>query len=129
MRERPPITTIEGLLEALVIEYGSRKYAAKVHRFQSAKAEVVEYFDDGKGHSGAFTSDTTQLDLAVFQEAIDKRYITGKLEPGYVSKSDFRLTERGEEVHWERVRALRDAERAAADKKAAAEHVPEQSND
>lgn len=130
MRDRSqPITTIEELLEALAIEYGSRKYAAEVRRFDPMKPQVIEYFDDGKGHSGAFSSQTSPLDLKVFQEALDKRYITGKLEPGYVSKIEFKLTELGEQVHLARLRGLHDAARAAADKKAADEHIPEANND
>lgn len=129
MRVKELIATIDDLLEALVIEYGSRKYATLVQCLHKDSPEVIECFDDGKGHSGAFTRETTPLDPDVFEEALEKRYLSGKLKPGYVSKIEFNLTRIGRDAHYARLHQIREAERRASEAKAIAEHVPEPNND
>lgn len=95
--ERPIITTLLDLLHALHINiFHGRKTDAYVVSYRQGAAEVREHFDDGKGHSGAFTCDMTPLDWTVFTEARDARYITGVLEPGRVSTTKFKLSEQGE---------------------------------
>ncbi len=95
--EMPTITTLLDLLHALHIDiFHGRKTAAYVVSYRQGEAEVREHFDDGKGHSGAFTCDTSPLDWTVFAEAKDARYITGVLEPGRVSTTKFKLSEQGE---------------------------------
>lgn len=96
--ERPIITTLLDLLQALYVDNcHGRKTAAYVVSYQQGEAEVREHFDDGRGHSGAFTCDTAPLDWTVFTEARDARYITGVLEPGYVSTTKFKLSEQGQQ--------------------------------
>lgn len=93
-RNGEKITTLGALLDAMWVEMGSRKYAATITYSPSVpECKVEEYFDDGKGHSGAFTSNISAVDTAVFLEAKTKGYVTGKLEPGYVSEIRFVLTE------------------------------------
>lgn len=98
--EKPPITTMLDLLDLLYLDplFGDyRKTGAQVQSFQPGEAEVRESFDDGNGHSGAFSASTTSLDWNVFQEALGERFITGILKPGYVSRSEFKITVHGRE--------------------------------
>jgi hypothetical protein len=93
-RKGEKITTLGALLDAMWAEMGSRKYAAKIHYFESIpECKAEEFFDDGKGHSGAFTSDIAEVEVAIFEEARTKGYVTGVLKPGYVSKTEFVLTD------------------------------------
>ena len=90
------ITTMLVLLEALYIEpFNHRKTGALVKCYPQEEPEVLEHFDDGHGHSGALFSKTSPLDQEVFQEALVREYITGVLEPGRVSTTEFKLTESG----------------------------------
>ncbi len=86
------ITTIGALANALVIQWGSRKTHAEIFYAEDSSCTVREYFDDGKGHSDAFTTQYSNVDLSVFAEARSKRYVQGKLMPGYVSTIQFVLT-------------------------------------
>ncbi|MCR4276029.1 MAG: hypothetical protein NUV90_01460 [Candidatus Parcubacteria bacterium] len=90
------ITTMLVLLEALYIgPFNYRKTGALVKCYPQEEPEVLEHFDDGRGHSGALSTKTCPLDREVFQEALVREYITGVLEPGYVSKTEFKITEFG----------------------------------
>lgn len=111
-RENPPITSIERLLEVLYVEmWGTRKTSAIVRiRGNGKEVEVIENFDDGKGHSNAFTSEYHPLDWSVFEEAFHLRYISGLLRPGYISTSEFGITREGNQVHSARL-ALEDKKR------------------
>lgn len=96
--QNPPITTLLDLLEILYIDplFGDyRKTGARVHYWMPGEPEVREYFDDGHGHSGAFSQETIPLDRMVFREALEKEYIAGVLKPGYVSTTEFKLTNAG----------------------------------
>ena len=98
IRKRPPITTITELLESLYIEPMSRdrRYLARL-QYLPPEIEVIEFYDDGGGHSNAFTQETTPVSKELFLEARQERYITGVLEPGYVSSWRFKLSETGRE--------------------------------
>jgi hypothetical protein len=94
--EEPPITTMIGLLEALCMDvFSTRKTGARVKSYRSDIINVYEYFDSGRGHSGAFSQEITPLNREVFDKAKADRYISGVLEPGYVSDVEFELTELG----------------------------------
>lgn len=97
------IVTLTELLEIMFIPYlESRKTSVELFFCTSdgkRKIHVTEYFDDGKGHSGAFTSRNTPVAEKVFLEARRKGFISGKLEPGYTSRSCFLLTGLGKEEH------------------------------
>lgn len=110
-REKGPISTMTGLLRAMTREYGSRKTGAILHRLRSTPLEIYveEFFDDGKGHSGAFSSEDTPVTEEVFQQAIRERYIGGKLEPGYVSQWEFVITEFGQQTYYERRKIANDS--------------------
>lgn len=104
-KEKKPFSTMMGLLRAMTREFGSRKTGATLMRIRSTplRIYVEEYFDDGKGHSGAFTSDCTDVVPEFFERAQCERFISGKLEPGYVSQWEFVITELGEEMYHQRV--------------------------
>jgi hypothetical protein len=105
-REKKPITTMMGLLRAMTREYGSRKTGAILKRASSTPPEIYveEYFDDGKGHSGAFTSDRTDVTPELFDRAWQKGYLHGKFEIGYVSDWEFKVTDFGTETYYGMVR-------------------------
>lgn len=105
MREDNPISTMMGLLRAMARAYGSRKTGAllRILRSTPPKVFVEEYFDDGKGHSGAFTSDCTDVVPKLFERALVERYVSGVLKPGYVSSCEFAITDFGNDVHHERI--------------------------
>ncbi len=116
--KNPPITTLLGLLEVLFIDqlFGDhRKTGARMKCFLPSPPEVVEYFDDGHGHSGAFSQGTIPLDQGVFDEALREGYIAGVLEPGYVSRTEFKLTDQGKRELLRLTREAMAAERAAAE--------------
>ncbi len=116
MSKNPPITTVRGLLEALYSDplFGDhRKTGARVRCFQPGQPEIIEYYDDGRGHSGAFTSATTPLDREVFQEALHAGFISGVLEPGYVSTIEFEMTDQGKQELFRLWREAKAAEKAA----------------
>lgn len=95
-RKNERITTLGALMSAMTIDWGSRKTYAEIHYVVhqgEVTCRVDEHFDDGKGHSGAFTSTRSDVDVLVFEEAKSKGFITGKLEPGYVSTREFVLTD------------------------------------
>lgn len=100
-KENALCSTMPELLALMTREWGSRKTGAVLHRYRSTPSMlfVREHFDDGKGHSGAFSSEKTPITEEVFQRALDERYISGKLEPGYVSTCEFLITELGKMVH------------------------------
>lgn len=87
------ITELGALMDAMVIDWNSIKTYVEVRLTSQDMCEVREHFDDGKGHSGAFTCNTTEVDPLIFLEAQSRGYITGKLMPGFVSKREFVLTE------------------------------------
>ncbi len=99
-RDLSPVTTMLGLLGILYCDmFGHRKIGAVVNRSRLLngpdKITVEEFFDDGKGHSGAFTSQSTSVEPGIFQEALSRRFITGLLKPGYVSDIEFEITDDG----------------------------------
>ncbi len=100
-KEKKVCSTMPELLALMTREYGSRKTGAVLHRYHSTPPLlfVREHFDDGKGHSGAFTSAETPITEEVFQKALEECYISGKLEPGYVSTCEFLVTDLGNLVH------------------------------
>ncbi len=88
------ITTLGALLNAMwTKDYWSRKTYAEVVYLPSNICRAREYFDDGKGHSGAFSCQISEVDTAVFEDAREKKYVTGRPEIGYISKTDFVLTD------------------------------------
>ena len=100
--ERAVCSTMPELLARMADGgWGSRKYIAVLHRFPSTpqKLFVREHFDSGKGASNAFSSEDTPVAKEVFEKALMERYISGKLEPGYVSTHEFLITKLGEQVH------------------------------
>lgn len=98
-RENPPITTMMALLEALYVESfcNNRKTMGLVRRYGPSELDVWQYFDDGKGHSGAFSATTASLDPSVFKEAQEKGFVTGVLKLGYVSTYEFKIAKEGED--------------------------------
>lgn len=78
----------------------SRKCAAVIHRFRSKSPFIFirEHFDSGKGSSNAFTSRDTTITEEIFQEALDAGLIRPKPEPGYMSTTEFIVTELGEQT-------------------------------
>ncbi|HUY05564.1 MAG TPA: hypothetical protein VMV62_02540 [Candidatus Paceibacterota bacterium] len=105
-REKKPISTMMGLLRAMIREYGSRKTGAILRCIRSTPPEIYveEFFDDGKGHSGAFTSDRADVVPELFERALHAHYLSGKLEPGYVSDWEFEITDSGRDEYWRRKR-------------------------
>ncbi|HUQ30061.1 MAG TPA: hypothetical protein VM103_00905 [Candidatus Paceibacterota bacterium] len=91
-----------GLLQLLTTVWNSGKTGATLFRLSESETYVEEYFDDGKGHSGAFTHKTTSITPSLFDKARSQCYIKGKLEPGYVSTREFLITEEGKRSHYER---------------------------
>lgn len=105
-KEKGPIATMTALLILMANDYGTRKTSATLFRsrFPSAPAKgitIKEYFDDGKGHSGAFTNRVTPVTLDVFEKACAEKYISGQLEPGYVSDWKFSITDLGRRAYVE----------------------------
>lgn len=103
------ITTMTGFLVAMTREYGSRKTGATLKYWgpmtspeRPAEVTIEEYFDDGKGHSGAFWGETRPVLPELFERAKKAYYVSGKLEPGYVSTFEFEITEDGTRARWER---------------------------
>ncbi len=125
-RDNPPITSLEQLLGVLYVEMWSTTKTSAVARIRGngIEAEVIEYFDDGKGHSNAFTSEYHPLDWNVFEEALQMRYISGILKPGYVSKSEFIITREGVQIHTSRLQAIADQEKKAAEDAEIAKFTP-----
>lgn len=112
--ENPPIETMMGLLAALFVDaFGSRKVDARVKSYRKEEANVWEYFDSGKGHSGAFSDQRTPLKWGIFVEAQEAQYISGVLEPGYVSTTDFKLTDLGKKEFFSLLRAQEAAKEEA----------------
>jgi hypothetical protein len=89
------IKTMSEFLESMYVDSSGRKYRAVVTYRKKEQPYITESFDDGKGHSGAFTSEVSLVDLSVFNEAFDKHYITGLVMPGYISQTEFKLTDWG----------------------------------
>lgn len=87
------------LLTALYCgSYNSQKTRAVLHWDRAIGDEkwfVCEHFDDGKGHSGAFTSRDTSVANEVCEEAKKNHLIKGLLMPGYVSQYQFELSRYG----------------------------------
>jgi len=82
-------------------DWNSRKTGATLRCIRSTppKVYVEEYFDDGRGHSGAFTSDCTDVAPELFERALREGYITNKPEWGRVSGWEFIISESGERAH------------------------------
>ncbi len=91
-RDGEVITELGALMDAVHIEYGSRKYSAGVELIGDT-CVVRECFDTGGGHSGAFRDSVAPVLMSVFHEAVKLGYIAGKLMPGYVSKTEFVVTQ------------------------------------
>lgn len=97
-REREKITTLGALLSALWNrDWNTRKTRAEIN-LSEGLCQVTEYFDSGAGHSSAFSSETSEVELSVFEEAKKKEYVVGKPMRGYTSTTTFILTER-EHLH------------------------------
>jgi hypothetical protein len=92
-QKRQHITTLEGLLDALLIDpFDSRKTYTRVTFDAHMKTcHIDEHFDDGKGHSNAFGTRRTTVALEVFEEARRKGFLTGLKKPGYTSNREFEL--------------------------------------
>jgi hypothetical protein len=102
---KEPIGTIPELLVGLYCEWmlGSDKTEAAVfyytdhpENYPCGGIYLEENFDDGKGHSGAFTTDHTPVAKEVFLEARALGFISGQVKPGRVSKHCFRISKLGE---------------------------------
>ena len=109
-----PITTMLELLAVLYTSpFNSNKTNAVFHRRSGDGTDnfVREHFDDGKGHSGAFTNrDTQKIPDELFQEALREGFIKGVLEPGYVSEREFTLTDMGR-MEYAHLLELKEAEK------------------
>lgn len=93
-----PITTVPELLERMICGgWDSRKSNTEVQHFPDIAPGIwlEEYYDDGKGHSGALTTDFTPILEPVFVDACGAGFIAGKLLPGCISKCHFYLTDLG----------------------------------
>lgn len=104
--ENPPITDMLGLLEILYNDplFGDhRKVKAVLHWDRiigNEKWYVREHFDDGKGHSGAFTSDVTFVAKEVAEEAKKQFFVEGVPHWGYTAQDEFRINRHGiDEYH------------------------------
>jgi len=100
-----PITTVRELLMRLYCEWmlDSNKtetavfyYTKHPERHRSNGIWLEENFDDGRGHSGAFTTDYTPVTKEVFLEARAFGFIEGQIQPGRISEHCFRISELGE---------------------------------
>lgn len=80
---------------------------------------VIEYFDDGRGHSQAGSYRRRPLDFLLFHEVKDKGYIY------LVNDAEHKLTDEGEAAYKEvlnkRLKALKEAQ----EKSAIVEHISE----
>lgn len=109
-QQKETIETLEKLLGILYPAWSNRgKTHADLVRYRQSEIFVREYFDDGKGHSGAFSSINTPVAEAVFEQAKTLGYIQGKLKPGYVSSGEFVLSKYGEEVSLKNFRKAQEA--------------------
>ena len=82
-------------------DWNSRKTGAVLIRFRSTPPElnIKESFDSGKSGSNALWSTYTATTEELFVKAVAERYISGKLEPGYVSQWEFLITKLGKQVY------------------------------
>lgn len=104
VRAREPFTDLLDLLSHLIGH--DRQTGAVIEVFRPTDREpemkilLHEFFDDGKGHSGAFTDRLTPVDPELFSRVVQERYVTGVLKPGYVSDTEFVVTKYGREERW-----------------------------
>ncbi len=111
--EKKPIVTMKEFLEHMFFRdfLNHEKTGARVEYWkgQTEQPKVIEFFDDGRGHSGAFSCDETPVELAIFKEALREYFIEPKPIMGGVSSYEFVLTRHGEGTLFE----LREKERVA----------------
>ena len=93
-RKTERITSVDELLKRMFISGWDSKYAAILKSLGGPNTpELIEHFDDGQGHSGALTQNSTDVAAEVFKTASDLHLIKGKPELGYTSKYEFVLSE------------------------------------
>ena len=102
--KREPFTELLDLLSHLI---GSdRQTGAQIEIYRPTEREpemkilLHEFFDDGKGHSGAFSDRLTPIDPELFQLVVQERHVSGVLKPGYVSDTEFTVTQFGRAERW-----------------------------
>ena len=100
--EKITVQSIPGLLEKMFCTWSSKKTRTEVFFYLAdqspRKIRVLECFDDGKGHSGAFSERETIVAEEVFQEALNSGFI--RQMPGHGSRVRFLLTKCGEDEYW-----------------------------
>jgi hypothetical protein len=131
MREQAPIASVAKLLEVLYIDTGEReKVSTAIELSSSGTPSVIEYFDDGKGHSGAVTSTYTLLEQDVFQKALASGYIIqSRTSRGIVPPDRFVLSDLGQQAHVARLDQEQKAREVEEEQAAIANHTPEFNND
>jgi hypothetical protein len=104
VRDREPFTELLDLLSHLI--GGDRQTGAQIEVYPPTDREpetrilLREFFDDGKGHSGAFSDRLTPIDPDLYRRVVQEGYVSGVLMPGYVSDSEFRVTPFGRAERW-----------------------------
>jgi hypothetical protein len=131
-KEKPPIITLIELLLSLQPGYepGDRKTGAVVR--QQLREEgvpaiytVVEFFDNGGGHPGVFSSEETLLEPNVFFEALRLGVIIGVSKGRAISETSYVLSDAGRRMLTDHY----DEERLRREKEEIASHIPEFNND
>lgn len=98
------ITTLKEALIALAVDGFDRKTRAILlrDRFYPKGTSLLvteyyieEYFDDGRGHSNAFSSNRRRLSGKVALELLRGYYVEGLLKPGYTSDREYKLSRWG----------------------------------
>ena len=107
-RKNPPIESLEKLLKTLHMPSEERtKTFAELIINSPSVFFVREHFDDGKGRSGAYSSADTSVTEEIFQQARSRGYIRGKRKPGYVSETEFIISDSGTHAHLENIRVAK----------------------
>jgi hypothetical protein len=92
-KENLPITAMGDLIDALYADRSSQKMKAWVEYYPPGTCKVIQTFDSGKGHSGAFWEEQRPLDIKLFEDAKRLGYVTPWVLPGRMSENEFKLTE------------------------------------
>ena len=99
--DRQPITTMLALLTALYCDpFDHRETKAVLHWDRAIGHEkwyVREHFDDGRGHSGAFTASDTPVAKEVAEEARKQFFVEGVRHWGYTAQDEFCINRHGTE--------------------------------
>lgn len=130
-KERSPIESVAKLLEVLYIDMGERgKISTAIELSPSGTHSVIEYFDDGKGHSGAIASTYTILQMNVFRDALASGYIIqSRASRGIVPPNRFVLSDLGQQAHVARLEQEQRVREAEEEQVEIAHHIPEFNND